>query len=607
MTPVALPLDLPTLRAAYLARTLTPAAVIAQLLETAANYADYRVWTRLLTADEIAPYLQALEGKDPASLPLYGVPFAIKDNIDLAGIPTTAACPAYAYTPERSARVVELLLASGAIPLGKTNLDQFATGLVGTRSPDPWGPCRNALNPDYISGGSSSGSAVAVALGLVSFSLGTDTAGSGRVPAMLNNIYGLKASKGLLSTRGVVPACRSLDCTTLLAQSAADLHTLFNICAQTDAEDDYSRSNPYANQRRQWGTPKRPPRIAVPMAHNLQFFGQHDAAECFSDALQYWQQLGATLVERDITPLLEAAQLLYAGPWVAERFAAVGEFIEQRPADVNPVVAGIINGARGKTAVDAFRAEYHMQHCRNAARSVLSDVDFLLTPTAPGAWTIADVLADPVTLNSRMGYYTNYLNLLDMCGIAVPAGKLQSGVGFGVTLIAAAFEDQKLLSYAHQWQQARQLPVGIGMTPPLPTAAAVNVDNTIAVAVCGAHLSGMALNWQLTERGGKLLYAGHSSAKYCLYALAGGPIARPGMVRDASNGTAIEIEVWSVPRSEFGDFVANIPQPLGIGKVETSTGEWVCGFICEDYGLEGATDITHFGGWRGYMKSKATT
>ncbi len=598
-------LDLPTLRARYLDGSLQPAAVMAALLQKAAGFSDHNIWTRLFSVDEVAAYLQALEGKDPKTLPLYGIPFAIKDNIDLAGVPTTAACPAFAYTPARSAFVVEILLASGAIPLGKTNLDQFATGLVGTRS--PYGACRNALNPDYVSGGSSAGSAVAVALGLVSFALGTDTAGSGRVPAMLNNIYGLKPSKGLLSTRGVVPACRSLDCTTLFAMTAADLHTLFSLTARADEEDDYSRRNPYANGPRQWGQPKRPPRIAVPLAANLEFFGQTDAAQCFSAAVDSWRALGATIVECDISPLLAAAKLLYAGPWVAERHAAVGDFIARHPNDVHPVVAGIINGAEGKTAVDAFRAEYQMQHYRSACSKLLADVDFLLTPTAPGAWRIDEVLADPVQLNSRMGYYTNYMNLLDLCGIAVPAGSLRSGVGFGVTLIAPALRDQSLLSYAHQWQQSRNAAVGAeGSVPTLPTAATVDVSTEVAVAVCGAHLAGMPLNWQLRERGGRLLYAGHSSANYKLYALAGGPVARPGMVRDTDNGSAIEIEVWNLPRSEFGDFVANIPPPLGIGKIETASGEWVCGFICEDHGISGATDITHFGGWRAYRQSLAT-
>ncbi len=605
MTSPSFPLDLPSLRAAYMAGTLSPATVVKSLLAKAQRYRSHNIWIHLMSEAEIQPYLQALAGKDPATLPLYGVPFAIKDNIDLAGIATTAACEAFAYTPSRSAFVVEQLLAAGAIPIGKTNLDQFATGLVGTRSPAPWGPCRNALNPDYISGGSSSGSAVAVALGLVSFSLGTDTAGSGRVPAMLNNIYGLKPSRGLFSTRGVVPACRSLDCPTVFGLSAADLQAVFTVAAKPDSEDCYSRANPYANSRRHWGAPRKPPRIAIPSAANLEFFGDHQAEQLFAAAVQRWREHGATIVDTDISALLAAAKLLYAGPWVAERYAGIKDFIEQKPQQMHPVVHGIISGATQFSAVQTYHAEYQMQAYRKAAQALLADVDFLMTPTAPTAYTIDAVLNDPVTLNSRMGYYTNYLNLLDLSGIAVPAGLLASGVGFGVTLIAPAFRDQLLLSHAHQWQLLRASAVGAeGFIPALPTVPVLDHNTRVAVAVCGAHLQHMPLNWQLTERGGTLLYAGKSSAHYRLYALAGPGIARPGLVRDTSNGAAIEIEVWSLPRSEFGDFVANIPAPLGIGKMETENGEWVCGFICEPCGIADAADITHFGGWRAYMQSR---
>jgi allophanate hydrolase len=608
MSAPSIPLDLPSLRAAYLSRSLSPSTVVYSLLVKAQQLHSphnlYTIWTHLLSAAELEPYLQALADKDPATLPLYGIPFAIKDNIDLASIPTTAACPAFAYTPTRSAKIVELLIQAGAIPLGKTNMDQFATGLVGTRSPAPWGPCRNALNPDYISGGSSSGSAVAVALGLVSFALGTDTAGSGRVPAMLNNIYGLKPSRGLLSMRGVLPACRSLDCPSLFALSANDLQQLFTVTAQADVEDVYSRSNPYANSARKWGLPKRKPRIAVPTAANLQFFGQHDAAQRFAAAVEQWREFDATLIECDIAPLLAAAQLLYAGPWVAERYAAIAAFIEQQPEQIHPVVRTIIEGARSKTAIDAFVAEYQMQAYRQAAQRLLADVDFLLTPTAPGVWSIAELLNDPVTLNSQMGYYTNYLNLLDLCGIAVPAGLLDCGVGFGVTMIAPALREQVLLGYAHQWQLLRNNVVGAGISVTLPAVNANDPSSLVSVAVCGAHLSGMPLNWQLRERGAQLLYAGKTSKHYRLYALAGAGIARPGLVRDAQHGAHIDIEVWSLTRGEFGDFVANIPAPLGIGKLETEHGEWVCGFICEPCGIAGATEITQQGGWRQYMQSR---
>ncbi|MGB5325764.1 MAG: allophanate hydrolase [Pseudomonadales bacterium] len=599
----AVALDIETLRRGYQRSEFSPADVIEHIYEKSAGFMEHNIWIYQLSRLEIQPYLDRLLNQSAETLPLYGIPFAIKDNIDLERVPTTAACAEFSYMPARSAFIVDLLIKAGAIPLGKTNMDQFATGLVGTRS--PWGPCKNAFDKTYISGGSSSGSAVAVALGLASFALGTDTAGSGRVPAMLNNLYGLKPSRGLLSMSGIVPACRSLDCPSIFALSAADAISLFNIAAKFDTDDCYARANPYRNSFRNAGEPTGKARIAIPKAENLEFFGNASSEKLFSQAVEVWKKRGATLVETDIQPLLDAARLLYDGPWVAERYAAIEPVMRDKPGAIHPVVRQIIAGGEKKTAVDAFRYEYRMQKYRRSAAMLLRDVDFLLTPTAPTTYTVDEMLENPVTLNSNMGYYTNYMNLLDLCGVAVPAGEMSNGQQFGVTLTAPAFNEQKLLGYANQWQRCANIPTGAtGLAPRLPDLPGVKCTEFIDIAVCGAHLSGMPLNWQLTERGASLKASIQSAAKYRMYALAGGPPYRPGLIRDDANGGAIELEVWTIPATEFGGFVANIPKPLGIGKLELSDGTEVCGFICEPCGIEGAEDITDMGSWRNYIKQQ---
>lgn len=604
MTTHFIPLDIPSLHQAYRDQTLTPSQVLEYIVERSAGYQDHNIWIQQLSVQQLEPYLARLNDYQVDQLPLYGIPFAIKDNIDLAGIDTTAGCEAYRYRPDDSAHIVQQLIAAGAIPIGKTNMDQFATGLVGTRSPEPWGPCRNAINPELISGGSSSGSAVAVALGLVSFSLGTDTAGSGRVPAMLNNIVGHKPSRGLLSMSGVVPACRSLDCPSIFALTAADVKRVFDITAHYDEHDSYARPNPYANSARNWGTPSYAPVIGVPLAENLDFFANQGGEQLFWQTVETWKNLGATIVNIDIAPLLEAAKLLYSGPWVAERYTVLRDLIDQTPDAVHPVVRGIVESAKHKTAVETFEYEYQMQDYRRMAQLMFDDIDFLLSPTAPTTYTINELLENPVELNSIMGYYTNYLNLLDLAGTAIPAGFASDGRPFGVTLIAPAMQDQVLLSYAHQWQgHHTDLALGaLEYYPELPPAPDVEFSDTITLAVCGAHLSGMPLNWQLTERQAHLLEKTTSSDCYRLYALAGGPPYRPGLIR-SEKGALIDIELWQMPIENFGSFVAGIPAPLGIGKIETVNGDWVTSFICEPYAVAEAKDITEFGSWRAYVES----
>lgn len=587
---------------AYQQQQTTPEQVIDYILARCDQFVDHNIWITKLSRAQIQHYLEQLKDQSPDTLPLYGIPFAIKDNIDLAGISTTAACPAFTHTPDKSAFVVQQLINAGAVPVGKTNMDQFATGLVGTRSPEPWGPCKNAFNPDYISGGSSSGSAVAVALGLVSFSLGTDTAGSGRVPAAFNNIVGVKPSKGLLSTQGVVPACRSLDCVSVFALTTDDANTVMNSAIAYDIEDDYARENTYDNNHRHYCLATPPLTIGIPGKDQLAFFGNKNSEKLFIDAVEKLKTSGMQIKEIDFSPFLNAARLLYEGPWVAERFVAAEKLILQKPDSLLPVINTIINSANHKKASDYFKAAYQLQHFRNQADRLLSQIDCIVTPTAGTIYTIDEVIANPIQLNSNLGYYTNYMNLLDCASIAMPAGFLDKELPFGITFVGPALSDRKLLSIANAWQQQLKLDLGtLNLPCPSSQIHGFIVSDSIPVVVCGAHMQGLPLNWQLTERKAIYLEKVKTGKFYRMYVLAGGPPYRPGLIRDDQKGEAIEAEVWSVPKEQFGSFVANIPAPLGIGKVELADGRWFPGFICEPYAVQNAEEITKLGSWRTYI------
>ena len=435
------------LRKLYLAGALKPTDLMKQLDAEIGNEDNRHIWIRRLTLDETMVYAKRLEDKSIADLPLYGVPFAIKDNIDLAGIPTTAACPEYAYIPTVSATVVQKLIDAGAIPIGKTNLDQFATGLVGTRS--PYGACQNSFNPDYISGGSSAGSAVSVALGMASFSLGTDTAGSGRVPASFNNLVGHKPSRGLLSTSGVVPACRTLDCVSIFALTAEDAAKVLESAQGFDEEDAYSRKaidevHTIAEKGFTFGVPKQ---------DQLAFFNNTETPELFKQAIEQLKALGGKAVEIDFEPFLETARLLYEGPWVAERYAAIREFFEAKPEAIFPVTKQIIGGATKFSAADTYLSQYKLKKLQRKAEAVWNDIDVMVTPTAGTIHTIDEVKADPIRCNSDLGYYTNFMNLLDLSATAVPTGFQQDGLPFGVTICAPAFKDMQLLALAAKVQK----------------------------------------------------------------------------------------------------------------------------------------------------------
>ena len=562
---------------------------------------QHHVWINRLSRDQVMHYIKLLEEKDPTDLPLYGVPFAIKDNIDLAGIPTTAACPEFSYVPTVSAFVVQKLIDAGAVPLGKTNMDQFATGLVGTRS--PYGVGINGFNPEYISGGSSSGSALAVSLGYVSFALGTDTAGSGRVPAAFNNVVGLKPSCGRLSVHGLVPACKSLDCISIFALTSSDAYSVMHVAQGINQVDPWSVSasvSPRAGvmQADQF-------RVGIPIKSQLQFFGDTEYARLFTLTCKNIESIGGHIVELDFSDLFEAAKLLYEGPWVAERYAAIESFIEEAPNALHPVTLKIIQTAKQRTAVDAFKAHYRLQTLKLAAKKLMQHADVMMTPTAPTIYRIDEVELDPISLNSNLGYYTNFMNLLDLAAVAVPAGFRNDGLPFGVTVFAERDTDEALLMLADRLHRVSAGADRLGtQNCTLPESCFPSVlPGFKAIAVCGAHMQGLPLNHQLIACGAYLIKKTNTTADYRLYALSGGPPYRPGLVHVKANGAQIDVEVWAMPVSEWGGFMAGIPAPLCVGQVQLEDGEAVSGFLCEAYVTATAEDISCFGGWRAYLKA----
>lgn len=561
-------------------------------------------WITKVDEAKLRTQLQSLQerlaavGGDLTRLPLYGIPFAIKDNIDAAGWPTTAACPAFGYTAQDDAITVRRLREAGAILIGKTNLDQFATGLVGTRS--PYGAVSNAFRSEYISGGSSAGSAVVVARGLVPFSLGTDTAGSGRVPAAFNNIVGLKPTRGWLSTTGVVPACRTLDCVSVFALTVADAEEIANIAGGYDSSDAYSRPFP-ASPRASVPTPLR---LAIP--DKLELFGDVQAGAAFAKAVAAWQELGAEIVPIDFAPFSELAALLYEGPWVAERYAAVEPLLKRDPKALQPVLQSILANASKFNAIDAFKYEYRRAALARRINDALQGFTALLVPTTPSIYTIAAVMDDPIQLNSRLGTYTNFTNLADLSALALPSAFREDGLPAGITLIAPAWQDFALAELGKQWQQHASLTLGAtgrGLSAVAEETKPAAPSATVRLAVVGAHLTGMPLNHQLTSRDAVFVERCRTASSYQLYALANTTPPKPGLVKAVTAGAPIEVELWDVPLDRFGWFVAEIPAPLGIGSLELEDGRVVKGFICEPIGLQGARDITSFGGWRAYLAS----
>lgn len=565
-----------------------------------ARHDDPAMFITLRPEADVLAEAAALEAGGEASLPLYGIPVAVKDNIDVAGLPTTAACPAFAYVPERDATAVARLKAAGALIIGKTNLDQFATGLVGVRS--PYGIPRNAIDPKLVPGGSSSGSAVAVGAGIVPVSLGTDTAGSGRVPAMLNNIVGLKPSLGLVPNTGLVPACRSLDCISVFALTVDDAMAVLDVIAGFDADDAYSRALPLGPL----ASAPPAPVLGILPAHQREFFGDADAAAAYAAALARFAGMGAILKEIDFSPFAETARLLYEGPWVAERWIVAEHLLTTDPESVHPVTRAITEPGGKASAADAFRASYRLRELQAKAASTLAAIDALLLPTAPSAYTVEEVLADPIRLNSRNGTYTNFVNLMDLCGIAVPTAIAASGVPYGITLLAPAGRDAEMAALGRAFVAAGTLPLGADTAPApaLPPLAPPADSGRLDICVFGAHLSGMALNGELKAMGGRFVKVAQTAPVYRMKLLPGS-VPRPGVVRVGEGGAALEGEVWSLPFEGVGRLLAAIPAPLGLGKVELSDGREVTGFIAEAGATEGAQDITAYGGFRAFMAAPA--
>ena len=581
----------------YRQRRWRPSQVLAEVAVRVAADPGRSVWISKVPADDLQRRAAQIEdlldtwGEAAfARWPLLGVPCAVKDNIDVAGQETTAACPDFAFTPPASADVVAALEAAGAVVVGKTNLDQFATGLVGTRS--PYGQARNPFDPAYISGGSSSGSAVATAQGQVAFALGTDTAGSGRVPAALCNLVGLKPTPGLASTRGVFPACRSLDCVSVFAHTVSDAWRVLSTLAPTRDE---------ARVPAMLGPLMRHVRLGLPAAP--EFFGDALARAAFEAAVGTLAHLEQHRV--DMEPFHAVADLLYGGPWIAERRAALGTFFEDHAAAIDPTVHRLIARADTMRAADVFVGQQRLAELKHRCDAVFGEVDVLIVPSVPTVYSTSQIADEPIELNARLGLYTNFVNLLGYAALTLPGPFRADGLPAGITLIAPGGADHRLAELARRLEpllhgrlgtsdQApprRQVPL-----PPLPFA-----EPTLELAVVGAHLSGLPLNWQLVERGARLKEMSTTSVSYRLFALAGTVPPKPGLQRVSHGGAAIDVEVWELPMRHVGSFLAGIPSPLCLGTLQLADGREVKGFLCEASACEDARDITEFGGWRGYL------
>jgi allophanate hydrolase len=602
---MAVSLDFHTLRRAYAGGAATPASIVREVISRVEQRGSDAVWISRVPDERLLEEAAALERRaatsGTADLPLYGLPFAVKDNIDVAGLPTTAACPEFAYIPEASAPVVDRLRQAGALCLGKTNLDQFASGLVGVRS--PYGVPRNPFDPAYIPGGSSSGSAVAVAAGLASFALGTDTAGSGRVPAAFNNIVGLKPTRGLISARGVVPACQSLDCVSILALTVADAACVLDCALGFDPEDPFSRPVP-AGFGAYGALPARFA-VGVPRSDQREFFGNSEAGRLFEAAIEEVAAIGGDIVEVDFAPFTEVAALVYGGPWLAERGAAIDAAIGGRREILNAVTRQVIAGGDGMSAAEVYGGLERLALLRQQIAPLWRRIDLLLVPTTGTIYRIAEIDADPIALNSTLGHYTNFANLLDLSAIALPSGFQANGLPVGATLLAPAFHDPLLGAIGAAFQRQGGLPLGAtgAALPPVDATPPAVHYPYLPIAVVGAHLSGQPLNGELLALGARLRRALRTAPQYRLYVLGDGQ--RPGLVRDPRAGTAIEAEIWDVPVAAIGALLAGIEPPLGLGTIALEDGGTASGFLCEAYAVEGARDISQFGGWRAWRSSSA--
>lgn len=594
-------LDFSSIRDAY-SKGLTPLDLVDAVIARCDASADPAIFITRMPDDKLRAAAKDLMARapEPNSLPLWGIPFAVKDNIDVAGLPVTAACPAFEYHPDKDATLVSRLKDAGALVIGKTNLDQFATGLNGTRS--PYGAPRSVFDSAYVSGGSSSGSAIAVASGLAAFALGTDTAGSGRVPAAFNNLVGIKPTPGLVPNVGVVPACRSVDVVTVFAATVGD-----GIAARKVMEG-YDAADPFSCVAVSVKLPSTGLRIGVLEGSEREFYGNAAYEALYDAAIERAKSLGATIVPFDYAPFRQAAELLYNGPWVAERLAAVKHFIGTNADDFDPTVRTIIEGAKAYDAVDAFEGKYKLEALRQLTKVEWEKVDILMLPTSPTTYTVEAMMADPIVKNGHFGRYTNFANLFGNAAIAIPAGFDAEGhLPAGVTLIGPAFSDEALAPFADAMHRALGSGMGKAKDAVIPEASRVAEpeDGMISIMVVGAHLTGMPLNHELTGPGGKLVKRCRTAGDYRLFVLPNTTPPKPGLIREPGlAGKGLEVEVWKLPPAAFGNFVANIPAPLGIGKVTLDDGSEVSGFLCEPYAVEGAMEVTELGGWMAYIASR---
>jgi len=615
MSAVKGPLTIPQFRQAYRSGT-EPRELLTQRWEALCRLGVGPDGDPALISTVSHEYLERqidrLQRSIPVDSPLFGIPFVVKDNIDVEGVPTTAAFPGRNAPASRSAHVIDLLQGAGAIVLAKTNLDQFATGLVGTRS--PFGRVPNPFSKDYVSGGSSSGSASLVARGFVPFALGTDTAGSGRVPAGFCNLVGLKPTPGLVSTYGVLPACASLDCVSVFTLTVGDAEDILPIISDGRGRPaDEARFHARVPERLAFG-----PTLRVGVPRDLHF-DDADYESAFVDAVHRIEALGHRVVPVDGSPLERVAKMLYQGPWVAERYSVVGPLIEANASGLDPTVSRVIAQACGMTAVQSFEALYALRAAEAQIRSIWSDIDVLMVPTAPGIPTQAAVAQDPVGSNAALGRYTNAVNLMGWSALALPSAMTPRGVPFGICWVAPAGCDAALLHAARGWEAEVQLPMGaqLGARVPWVHPASIDLPERIAgeavvpIGVVGAHLEGLPLHHQIVNAGARLLGRTRTAPRYKLFALPGGPPARPGLVRaniaggadagDPQGVASIEVEVYAFPQHAVGPFLSMIAPPLGLGSLELEDGRWIKGFICEPCGLDGATDITASGGWRYHL------
>tara|TARA_R110001583_G_scaffold446_1_gene4179 strand:- start:9765 stop:11576 length:1812 start_codon:yes stop_codon:yes gene_type:complete len=597
-----LPFTIDAIHQAY-RQQASPEQVIQESLNRLTHIADEGIYLYLATPSQLATAIAELGPFDPELKPLWGIPFAVKDNIDVATMPTTAACPEFSYIPEEDACVVSLLKQAGAIVIGKTNLDQFATGLVGVRTPYP--APKNAIDANLVPGGSSSGSAVAVAHGQVCFSLGTDTAGSGRIPAALNNIVGLKPTLGSISSRGVIPACRSIETVSIFALTVSDASTVYDCSRSYDHQDPFSK--PYRGMSKH-NVPAQFT-MAIPDANSL-IIDERAQKEAYQQAISDWQQQGAKIVEINFQPFYDVAKLLYEGPWVAERLAAIEPFLAKHPNALHSTTHQIIESARNFSAADTFNAYYQLQVLRKEIAIILESIDVLCVPSMPGFVSTQAIQLDPIGPNSRLGTYTNFVNLLDLCAISVPGQTRVDGYPSSITLIAQSACDAFIHSLAADYH--RQQAIYLGATKHSLTSYSSNDSGQLsdmlkhdemAIAVVGAHMADLPLNYQLTEKGGRFLLSTSTAPVYRLYQLDDNKPLRPGLIRD-KDGQSIKLEVWALPKHKVADLIEQIPSPLGIGTIVLSDQQQVKGFLCEPHGLTESRDISQFGGWRTFCQSE---